>query len=132
MIEQIMMYRTRDGEVHHSEYSALIHEQRLDEREAGDKILADGGTLYDACVAAGYGKVDDVLKSFTRSDKLIIAHWQCHDDPAYSVCSFERQGIFCHGVTNSFGGYGSHITAADLARYAAHTLEVRIRNGEAA
>lgn len=125
MIEQVIMWKTRDGQTHSSEHSAGWHEQRLDQLDAGNTVLFNGGTIFDACLAAGYNMPAEALEEFTQKDKLIISHWQCHDDPAYTVCRFELRGIFCHGVGGWSGAYGDHVSISDLGRYATGTLAKR-------
>ena len=124
-VEEVIAYRSRDGELHaYRDFAARCNRQ-LDEIDAANAILEAGGTVGDAVRAYGYTSTDPVLDRITKDTPLIIRHWQCRDEPGYKVCRFEREGIWVFGNAGSWSGhYGSYVPVRDLVRYAEHTLSL--------
>lgn len=124
-IQTVTRWVTSDGKDHCSLSAAEYHAGQMDKAAKANAVLESGGSVADALRAAEWtyaSPVPEVLDRVTKESKLVIEHWQCRDTPGYQVCYFtSARDLYVHGNVGCWsGGYGSHVSLADLARYASH------------
>jgi hypothetical protein len=108
----ITRYISDNGEEFYNESSCLAYEDALDLFNGSCKKFFSGNcSLYDVFASVEYlsnysNDITDMLRSIHRDTKLTIRHWQCCNDPKYSVSDlFMDRWRFIHV---SFGS-GSHL-----------------------
>lgn len=124
-IEEVIMYRTRDGELHRSREIAEIHTEHLDSLHRANEMLQSGATVAEAARAAGFNVPSgSVLERITAETPLRIPHYQCRDEPGYKVCRINPDlSIFVYGDAGSWSGpTGYNERISDVERYARETL----------
>lgn len=120
-IKTIETFETTDGRLHRSRSSAEYHQTRIDNTARANDLLVKGASLGVALresnlvPAECYPELDEV---FTTT-KLVISHWQCRDEPGYSVAHVEDDGgIYVFGHAGSWSGsYGAVCSLMDVSRY---------------
>lgn len=124
-IKTVTRWTTSDGKDHCSLSAAEYHAGQMDKAAKANSVLELGGSVADALRAAEWtyaSAVPEVLERVTKESKLVIEHWQCRDTPGYQVRYFtSERDLYVHGNAGCWSGsYGSRVSLADLARYAAH------------
>lgn len=138
-IETLTCYRTSDGKLHTDKQWAEEHEESLMLSEKATKLLADGGSLYDALsLGDKYNRLgrltehDQVLLKSTAKDTLIaIPHWQCRDEPLYKaerIDFVKGIGVYFYGgkPLSWSGNYGNWVNLDDTVRYLENTFKEKM------
>ena len=130
-MKQVIRYEARDGRLFSCEESCVSHERDLDNIDAANLILREGGSVSQALFVARGCDVpilpawDAVLQTVTRETGISIPHWQCRDEAGYRVVRIEsRDRVYVHGDAGSWSGpYGSSVQVGDLVRYVTSSRE---------
>jgi hypothetical protein len=130
----ITVYKTRDCKRHDSELVASEWAQWLDDLDAANDMYANGATLLAALVRANQSRPwcdpyrgaeqTTTLARIRKDTKLRISHWQCCDEPAYTVNRLLGTGeVMAGGVGGWSGYYGRPCTVEEIVRYAMETFK---------
>jgi hypothetical protein len=134
-IEEITMYRTPDGKVHHSLLSAEMHQEDVELGEKATSLLRSGISLYQSLLAIDrYNRLDsydeeelNLLKNTYHTTGVIVSHLQCCEKPVYFPieirCSMSVRLYGNEGHWSSPYGYGDWFQLDDVIRYLKRTFE---------
>jgi hypothetical protein len=121
---------TSDGKVHTLYSQATLHEDHVTSVKAINAALWSGSTLLAAFEQAGSSQSynaeqRDVLAQLKIGAGISIPHWQCRDEPGYTLIQLENSGGFwVSGDSGSWSGpYGAVVSFCDLIWYASATME---------
>ena len=125
----VQYWRARDGKDFPYEGAALAHESELDKCAAADFEIATGGSLWEALKTIGesgnHEEHSELLSTVTKATGFSVSHWQCREEPGYSLGRRGTDGRwYLGGDAGSWsGGFGEFVTVGDLIRYALNTVE---------
>lgn len=126
---KIDSWETSDHKTWTSEEYAINHEAAIARGLRITEMINAGDSVAVALDEVGhlkfYGKDADILAQITKDTGLTIRHWQCRDEPGYSVVDCDAYGQWWIGgdAGSWSGGYGARVSTTDLIRYARDTAD---------
>lgn len=134
-IEEITMYHTPDGKVHHSLRSAEMHQQDVELGEKATSLLRTGISLYQSLLAIDrYNRLEmfdedelNLLKNTYHTTGVIVSHLQCCEKPVYFPIEIRcNLSVWLYGNEGHWSspcGYGAWCSLEDVIRYLKRTFE---------
>jgi hypothetical protein len=124
--QRIDAWLTSDGEIFSNQLSAIHREEDLGKVATVNRMLDAGESIATALEATGetawLERDRDILSQITKHVGLTISHWQCRDEPGYSLIHRTIDGWRVAGDSGSWSGYyGGTVGLLDLIRYARAT-----------